>query len=87
MIVLLHSSLHRLITCYTFKQTFVPFKLSIPSTGKCNTCSLLVVLEARVSELETQLCTVEIELGLTLDGNKSVAAVVSKASIASGPLT
>jgi len=50
--------------CHGMRTRDMPFILfsysfaSISDNGTCNKCSLFVVLEARLSELEAQLCTV-----------------------------
>ena len=40
-------------------QMFSSSSASFSDKGTCNKCSLFVVLEARLSELEARLCTVE----------------------------
>ena len=45
-------------TC-SVHQIFSYSPVSFSDNGTCNKCSLVVVLEARLSELEARLCTVE----------------------------
>ncbi|XP_075340397.1 uncharacterized protein LOC142399560 [Odontesthes bonariensis] len=53
-------------------QMFSYSSASFSNNGTCNKCSLFVVLEARLSELEARLCTVE---------NQPIASQVPLASV------